>query len=186
MIQSSQFGQAEYILSAFDRFGINHGTCFEAGAASPECISNSLPFIKKGWKAYLVEPERHHCEKWESLQYNNVSIFNSEIEHKPNGLQSLFEVNKIPCNVDVLFLDIDGGEYQLLRGFLNKQRRPKVICVEYDNSFPLSIDYVPSEIRCGRQASSISFYKMMSSADMTMCTLFDMIIFLWISHLRQA
>ena len=105
--------------------------------------------------------DKDNCEKWISLRLNNVSIFNAPIEYKNDGLKCIFDNYKIPHNLDVLFLDIDGGEYQLLKGFINKESRPKIICVEYDNSFPLSIDYVPSKY-C-HQASSMSFYKLMSS-----------------------
>ena len=164
IMRTSQFGQAEYILSRLEDLGIRNGTCFEAGASSPEYISNSKPFIAKGWKAYLVERDQHNCEKWESLQLNNVSIFNAAIPYKKDGLKYIFDNHMIPYDIDVMFLDIDGGEYQLLDQFINHTYQPKVICVEYDNSFPLSINCVPSEICHGRQASSMSFYKLMSSA----------------------
>ena len=163
-MQSSQFGQAEYISSLFDKLGISHGTCFEAGASFPGNISNSMPFIEKGWKTYLVEKDRQSCDKWDSLGLENSLIINAAIDYRSDGLRSIFEENNIPRDVDVLFLDIDGGEYQLLGGFLDEECRPKIICVEYDNAFPLSIDYIPKTICRGRQASSISFYKMMTSA----------------------
>ena len=59
---SSQFGQAEYILSMLENLGISNGTCFEAGASKPESKSNSRPFISKGWYAYLVEPNHRSCK----------------------------------------------------------------------------------------------------------------------------
>jgi len=48
----SQFGQAEYILSIFERIGIDFGTCLEAGANKPGNISNAMAFIKNGWKVF--------------------------------------------------------------------------------------------------------------------------------------
>lgn len=163
-MKTSQFGQAEYILSMLEDLGIRNGTCFEAGANSPDNISNSKPFIAKGWKAYLVEQDQHNCDKWESLCLNNVSVFNAAIPYKYDGLKSIFDNHKIPYDIDVMFLDIDGGEYQLLDNFINHEYQPKIICVEYDNSFPLSIDFIPSVICHGRQASSTSFYNLMSSS----------------------
>ena len=81
---------------------------------------------------------------------------------KPTGMSTdgsmTYKMTKSPHgHLDVLFLDIDGGEYQLLNGFIANECRPKIICVEYDNTFPLSIDYVPTKYR--HQASSIAFYK---------------------------
>lgn len=113
---------------------------------------------------YLVEQSKQDCNQWNVLGLNNVSIINSAIDYSPSGLRRVFDDNKINCDLDVLFLDIDGGEYQPPEGFLDDTYRPKIICVEYDNAFPLSINYIPSSICHGRQASSIAFYKLMASA----------------------
>ena len=102
----SQFGQAEYILSSFEQLGISHGTCFEAGASRPDWINNSMPFIEKGWKAYLVELDEQCCNEWKSLEIENVSIINAAIGYNGGGLKRVFDENNIPYNLDVLFLDI--------------------------------------------------------------------------------
>ena len=163
-MQSSQRGQSEYIFSWLESYGIKDGTCFEAGAGSPDWISNSKVFIENGWKAYLVERDQLSCEKWKSLALDNVSIFNTSIPYRQDGLITIFKENKIPQDIDVLFLDIDGGEYQLLEGFISGGYRPKVICVEYAYAFPISIDYIPTSICYQKQASSIAFFRMLSSA----------------------
>ena len=162
-MQSSQLGQSEYIFSWMESYGIKDGTCFEAGAGSPDWISNSKVFIENGWKAYLVERDQLSCEKWKSLALDNVSIFNTSIPYRQDGLITIFKENKIPQDIDVLFFDIDGGEYQLLEGFISGGYRPKVICVEYAYAFPISIDYIPTSICHGRQASSSAFLMLSSS-----------------------
>ena len=90
----------------------------------------------------------------------NIEVHNLAIQYTETGLGDAFDSVGVPLDFEVLFFDIDGGEYQMLNGLYPKYR-PKFVCVEYDNAYPLSIDYIPREIRHGRQASSIAFFKMM-------------------------
>lgn len=39
--------------------------------------------------------------------------------------------------------------------------RPKIICVEYDNTFPVCIDFVPRQARHGLQCSSRAMFRLM-------------------------
>ena len=75
-------------------------------------------------------------------------------------------------------MDIDGSEYLLLEGM--KKIRPKFICVEYDDSYPLSIDDIPNAAGHGRryQASSLSMFKLMKSMNYLYIQSFFRIIFL--------
>jgi len=143
---------------------IAHGTVFEAGAHSPNSISNSRCFVDKKWTAYLVEADPSFCDEWNSLSLPNVNVFNRTIQYESSALDHLLSELSVPHDLDVLFLDIDGAEYQLLNGM--SKFRPKVICVEYDNSYPLFIDFVPVEMTHGvkrSQASSTAFFKLMDS-----------------------
>jgi len=60
---ASQFGQAEYIYDLLRSSGINHGQVFEAGAASPSHVNNSVIFRKNGWTNFLVEPSHLACNE---------------------------------------------------------------------------------------------------------------------------
>jgi hypothetical protein len=164
----SQFGQAEWLLQLAKTMGIAEGSVFEAGAASPHAISNSRCFINAGWQSYLVEASTEHCKEWESLNLRNVVIYNKKINYDPSGIDSLLSEIKVPYDLDVFFLDIDGGEYQLLEGM--NSFRPKLICAEYDNSYPLSIDFVPRQIRHSvesAQCSSRAMFRLMSEKGYT-------------------
>lgn len=165
MKQLSQFGQAEWLLQFSNSIGINHGVVFEAGAHTPKSISNSMCFIEAGWKAILVEAHEEYFNEWRHLQLDNIDVFNIGINYVDSGLESLLADINAPRNIDIFFLDIDGGEYHLLNGL--NQYRPKFICVEYDNAYPLSIDFVPNQIRHGVQASSLAIYKLMISKGYT-------------------
>jgi len=160
----SQYGQSAWIQSLAEGLGITEGTLFEAGAHQPNRISNSRSFLESGWKALLVEASTDNCLKWEKFNHPKASIFNEKISYKHGGLDKILERVDSPFDIDVLFLDIDGAEYQLLHNM--SLYRPKIICVEYDNSYPLSIDFVPkfswNSIESG-QCSSTAMYRMMSS-----------------------
>ena len=166
----SQFGQSEWILSLLKNSGFTNGSVFEAGAHRYDLISNSRIFIEDGWSAILVEPDAENCYEWKQFvekngYQNKVKICNLGISYNEKGLENTLEDVNSPYDLDVLFLDIDGGEYHLLKGL--ELYRPKIICVEYDSSFPLSINFIPRNIQHGLQASAISFYKLMRSKNYT-------------------
>lgn len=161
----SQLGQAEWIYSLLASCGITIGSVFEAGAHSPNLNSNSRIFIENGWEAYLIESDQSHAHSWSEYlstislgKRDKVSIINREIPYESNGLESLFLSLSIK-SLDVLFFDIDGGEYQLLESLNATQ--PNIVCVEADNGYPLNISYVPNHIRHLDQCSHRAMYEMM-------------------------
>ncbi len=175
----SQHGQAEWIMETISCTGIKSGQIFEAGAADPYHWSNSRTFIDAGWEAILVEPVQQCIDDWrkEITENNKVTLVHGGIPSHEKGLEDTLKKLNAKKNLEVLFLDIDGGEYQLIKG-LNTYR-PKVICVEYDAGYPAFIDFVPNQIKYGWQASSSAFYKLMESKDYHYVKTFaqDMIFF---------
>jgi len=155
---SSQYGQAEEILSLFENLGYASGTIFEAGAHSPHRLSNSRPFLKKGWTAYLSECDKAFVMEWNESGLQNFILDDSGIPNHSSGLNDVLRRLLVPNSLNVLFLDIDGGEYELIR---NLEFRPDVICVEYENSLPMLVSFAPSSVRTHAQASSWSFFTMM-------------------------
>lgn len=160
----SEHGQSEWLLNLVEHLQITTGSIFEAGAKLPQGGSNAIPFLSKGFRCILVEREETYFAEWSKLSNINASVHNISIPYREDGLNQV--LNQIVDNnpIIVLFLDIDGGEYFLLRGL--KDFRPKFICVEVDNGFPLNIDYIPSTIRHGMhggQASALSTYKLLKS-----------------------
>lgn len=159
---TSQYGQSEWIFEFLKLCEIREGTVFEAGAGSPHQISNSRIFRENGYKALLCEASTEIYEEWSAIDKSNTTIINKRIDYNRKGLENLLIEMDSPYSLEVLFLDIDGGEYHLIEGL--DLFRPKLICIEYDNSYPLNIDYIPSRIRHGfQQASSIAMFKMMRS-----------------------
>jgi len=156
----SQYGSAEWIKNLLNAFGIFNGTIFEVGASSPSHYSNSICFIESNWQAILVERELSLFRQWAETSSNNIRLYNRSVGYYSQGLEDLLKATDAPNDLDVLFFDIDGGELQLLAGLL--KYRPKIIQLEYDNTFPLSIDFVPTRIQHGAQASSLATYRLMT------------------------
>jgi len=105
-------------------------------------------------------------------------VHNKYISYAETGLEDILHECGCCKELDVLFFDIDGGEYQLFRGLISF--RPKIVCIEYDNSFPLSINYVPRMIRHhqnGGQASSTAFFHLFRQKRYTYIRSFFKIIF---------
>ena len=173
MSNYSQFGQAEWLLQLCRALGINNGSVFEAGASSPHRISNARCFLDHSWKAYLVEASAQSCEEWNLLGLPDAIVINESIKYVPDGLEKLLSSINAPADLDVMFLDVDGAEYQFLEGMVSF--RPKFVCVEYDNSYPLSIDFVPKQMRhsvASCQCSSMAIFRLMGQKGYTYVTSF--------------
>ena len=165
-MQYSQFGQGEYLLYLSSILCETMRTVVDIGAHTPHRLSNSRCFLEAGYKGLLVESNSKYSNDWNNFVLENnidATVVNKRIEYKNNSIDSLLEEFFEPNEIAVLFLDIDGSEYLLLDGM--KKHRPKFICVEYDNSYPLGIDYIPTKPGHGRryQASSLAMFKLMKS-----------------------
>lgn len=160
-MSDSQFGQSEWLLEFLAACGIREGVVFEAGASGPQNINNSSVFLKNGFRALLCEADKNRCEEWNETGIGCFSIINKQIDYGRKGLEQILDELQAPFSLEVLFFDIDGGEYQLLEGM--DSYRPKLICVEYDNAYPLNIDYIPLRTRHEQQASSLAMFKLMRS-----------------------
>ena len=107
----------------------------------------------------MVEPSDLACNEWKALNLNNIIVKNSYISYTETGLEDILQECGCRKDLEVLFFDIDGGEYQMFKGLASF--RPKIVCIEYDNGFPLSINFVPKVIRHhqnGGQASSAAMF----------------------------
>ena len=165
----SQFEQDSFVKALFARSGSTIHSVVESGCSFPNFHCNSqLFFQESSCDCFLIEGKLDCVQAWrEYLSLNNfpakVNILSEFIQYRPTGLSdALSKLPSLPNDFDVFFFDINGGEYQL---FSNQfQYRPKLICVEYDNAYPLCIDHVPQFFGCSPnygQASSLAFFKMM-------------------------
>ena len=160
----SQLGQAEWIYTLLSYCGINDGLVVEVGAHTPYSLSNSRIFIENGWNALLVEGEHEYLVQWEEFIENiltsgqEITLYKDYVELKEGGIDDILKHHDVKF-ADILFLDIDGGEWHLLKSL--NEFKPSIVCVEADAGFPHSIVYTPQLIESGNQASHRSFHEMM-------------------------
>ena len=172
---ASQFGQDQFIFNLLDLCGgrEKHGHIVEAGAASPSHVSNSLLFLEEGYSLRLIEGDIRMSSEWNQVT-GDIRLLEQYVPYKEDGMdKTLINFEDLPTDFDALFLDINGGEWQLIRGM--SEYRPKIICVEYDNAYPLSIDYVPSFFGYSPQtgqASGQAFHRMLSKKRYCFCKAF--------------
>ena len=172
----SQFGQDQYVLNLLDLGGgtrVKRGFIVEAGAASPSHVSNSLLFLEKGYSLRLIEGNASMALGWKQVT-GDIKLLECYIPYTDDAMnKSLDRFEDLTSDFDALFLDINGGEWQLLKGMT--MYRPKIICVEYDNAYPLSIDYVPSFFGYSPetgQASAQAFHRMLTQKCYYFCKAF--------------
>lgn len=174
---ASQFGQDEYVLKLLD-LGLGGarremGYIVEAGAASPSHVSNSLLFLNRGYRLRLIEGDTVMSCEWKELT-GDIKLQESYIPYANDAMDKiLHQFDDLPTDFEALFLDINGGEWQLLKGM--KKYRPKVVCVEYDNAYPLSIYYTPTFFGYSPetgQASAQAFHRMMAEKRYYFCKSF--------------
>jgi hypothetical protein len=158
----SQYGQAEWIYDLLTRLGVSSGTIFEAGAGGVNNLSNSAKFIRSGYICYLVESNPDMISQWLPFASQKIFVIQKTVPLHDRSLDTIFAELSLQPTFEVLFLDLDGWEYHLVKGM--RRFRPKIICIETDALFPLNISFIPNRsdyFRSVSQASSLATYKML-------------------------
>lgn len=112
-----------------------------------------------GAPCLLVEADETHAESLGLVEISEprTNCLYSPIPYKYDGLESIFETDK-HGTPDIMFLDIDGGEFHLVREL---SMLPNIICIECEIRIPPMISYVPKLFGHGHQASVVSTSKML-------------------------
>jgi hypothetical protein len=91
--------------------------------------SNTYNLYSHGWNGLLLD-----------ISNENISINLHKHEVTPSNVVSILEQYQIPLEPDYLSIDIDSLDLWVLRSIISSQLyRPRVISVEFNPNFPLSI-----------------------------------------------
>jgi len=137
----SQFGEDGITRDLTERIGVTNEWCVEVGAADGVFCSNTRQFVEDGWTAVLIEKDEVEFKKLieNTKDYKNCICKNIEIE--PNGRHCLDEIlRNAPASIELLSLDLDGGEYHVWNGLI--RLRPKIVIIEHSRK-TTDDDYVP-------------------------------------------
>lgn len=159
-IVTSQFGEDGVLCKIFEIIGTNNKWCVELGALNGVHDSNVFNLIKSMcWSGILIEADITNFKKLEKL-YNgksNILCINKYVSFEgENSLDSIFSKTLLPCDFDLLSLDIDGNEYHLWQSLRNYS--PRVIVVEFNPSIPNDIDFIQPRDMNVFQGSSLSAF----------------------------
>lgn len=146
--QNQEDGILYYLLSQLSE---RNGIAVELGAGDGiECNTGYL-VREQGYTSYFIDGSPYWINIGNKL-YNSISI-----KGKPvficswitrENIIDLLNDNKIPSDIDVLSVDIDGNDYWILEEIMKHKRlNPKIIVVEYQDIIgpekALSIPYNP-------------------------------------------
>lgn len=138
--QHGEYGILEFLTK---QLGIEKGWCCEFGAEDGKTYSNTLQFIERGWDAVYVEP-LSTC--WQSLRsladcHPKLYVFEGAVADGPvhdnprvRCLDRILDDAGAPNLIDVLSLDIEGGERTVWQGMQN--HRSRIVIIEINSLRP--------------------------------------------------
>ena len=143
----------------------------EVGARDGLDESNSKLFRDKGFLCLLGESDKKYSNSLLNLKSKNCLISSEPIPYKAGGLDAYIDNSFEGKCPDILFLDIDGGEYGLIE---TSSLFPEVVCVEYNRNLMPNSMFTPQSIGHGilKQASPLAIVEMMLSRGYELSGLF--------------
>lgn len=138
----TQFGEWGILNAIFERIGKSNEWCLEVGASDGLFFSNTRGFIEQGWWALLIEADEQLFARLGARYSGDSKAYCFNYRVVPNGvytLDKLLEKVSAPKDIDLVVIDIDGGDYHIFNSLL--RHRPRVIVCEYDPSAPQ--DFIP-------------------------------------------
>jgi hypothetical protein len=140
----SQWGEDGIIENIFNRIGTKNKFCVEFGTGNGTECSNVWNLVKNhDWSALLMEPDRARYQVWLGItkDMKNLKILQTAITpHGETALENILSSNRVPINLDMLSIDIDGDDYHILKS-LDKYK-PRVIIIEHNPTIPPFDDIV--------------------------------------------
>lgn len=137
--------------------------CVEFGANDGISGSNTRNFIiNKGWSGILIEADKKKALKLIE-NYRNIKrvvcLKKFVTFSGPNTLDNILSETQIPKSFGLLSIDIDGNDYHIWDSF--KSYYPKVVIIEFNQTFPVNIEFIqPKDMRIKQGSSYRSIVKL--------------------------
>jgi hypothetical protein len=125
----SQFGEDGVISEIFKLIGTTDKFYVDIGAGDGKNISNIFNLSLSGWKGIGIDG---------AYSVPQRNIFKHYITAE--NILNLLDNYVVPNNFDFLSLDIDSNDLYILATILKAGYKPRVICAEYNASFPIDED----------------------------------------------
>src|SRR5208337_5661981 len=99
----------------------------------------------QGWSAVLIEADPEKFEQLAMMKDGAVAL----CKRVSNNLDEILESTPIPCDFDLLSIDVDGDDYLIWETL--KDYHPQVVVLEVNSSFSPEIYKTPEWGKCGPQ-----------------------------------
>jgi hypothetical protein len=140
----SQSGEDGIIAKILETLPVTDKWCVEFGAWDGIHLCNTRNLIESyQYSSVLIEASK---AKFSDLQKNydgrkNIYLVNQFVGFKENdNLDNILRNTPIPKNFDFLSIDIDGNDYYVWK--VVKEYRPKVVCIEFNQTIPTGVDFI--------------------------------------------
>ena len=139
----SQFGEDGIIAAAFAIIGQRTKWCVEAGAWDGKHLSNTHALMESGWSGALIEGNIEKFHQLRATYGNNpkAHLIAEMIEfNSRNGLDRILAETPLPCEFDLLSMDIDGLDYYAWKELTNY--RPRIAVIEFNPTVPNDVVFI--------------------------------------------
>lgn len=139
----SQFGEDGILAAIFERLGEGNRVCIEFGAWDGFHLSNTANLWTNGWRGVLIEADEDRAAELQRnvSGYDCIGIRRFVGISPGQTLEDILAEHGLPLEADLLSIDVDGDDYYVLSSL--KTLRPRVICCEYNPTFPPHLDLRP-------------------------------------------
>jgi hypothetical protein len=138
----SQNEEDGIIQEIFNRIGLKHKYFVEMGVGNG-LENNTLFLLLQGWKGLWIEggPKNSKFikDKFGFIIKNNTLLFDDSFINREN-INGILKHNKVPYEVDLLSVDLDGNEYHIFKQIDVISAR--VVVIEYNAKFPPPVLWV--------------------------------------------
>ncbi len=130
----SQAGEDGILQKIFEVIEPTSHFAIEFGAGDGIEFSNVANLIiHRGWRGLLIEGDAKKAETLRERYLGFPGVRGVQAWVFPANVESLFEENNVPRDLDLLVIDIDSNDYYVWRAI--RDYRPKVVMIEYNGRF---------------------------------------------------
>ena len=153
--QNGEDGVIEELLSRLIKAGVVLDKwCCEFGAWDGVHLSNTCNLIRNhNYSAVLIEGDQVKVDLLNSnFPQPSVIKICKFVHFEGETLENILALTPIICDFDFLSIDIDGVDYFIFESLYIY--KPKIICIEFNQTIPNSVDFVQQKSFSVKQGSS--------------------------------